>query len=60
MSQPKRKMPWAKLHPMARKCAYCGTQRPGMQPLRLDGKRGYWHLECYEKARAALAPEQDK
>ncbi len=42
--------PW-KDHLMARKCQYCGSHRPGMQPLRLDGKRGFWHLECFEKAR---------
>jgi hypothetical protein len=50
--------PWDKPHPMARKCRYCGSQRPGMLPLRLwrDGKseRGYWHMECFKKARAEL------
>lgn len=44
-------MPWDKPNDMARKCAYCGSQKPGMQPLRLNGKRGYWHLKCFEKAR---------
>lgn len=47
--------PWDKPQPMARKCQWCKSQKPGMQPLRLqlaDGtiKRGYWHLACYAKA----------
>jgi hypothetical protein len=46
--------PWDKPHPMARKCAYCGSQKPGMQPLRLNGKRGYWHLKCFEKAKEEM------
>lgn len=51
--------PWDKPHSMARKCQYCGSQKPGMQPLRLqiNGKtvRGYWHLKCFDKARKELA-----
>lgn len=48
--------PWDKPNPMARKCDYCKSQRPGMQPLRLkmpDGtiKRAYWHLKCFDKVR---------
>jgi len=52
------KAPW-KPHKNARTCRYCGSQRPGMQPLRLwrDGKveHGYWHLQCFAKARAVIA-----
>jgi hypothetical protein len=48
------KQPW-KAHPMARRCEYCGSYKPGVQPLSLivDGKvkRGYWHLKCFEKAK---------
>lgn len=44
--------PWAKPHTNARKCKGCGSQRPGMQPLRLNNERGYWHIECFEKARS--------
>lgn len=48
--------PWDKPNTMARKCDYCKSQKPGMQPLRLkmpDGtiKRAYWHLKCFEKVR---------
>lgn len=38
-------------HPMARTCKWCGSQRPGMQPLRLNGERGYWHLKCFDAAK---------
>jgi hypothetical protein len=51
------KTPW-KSHPMARQCHYekCPDKtKPGMQPLRLNGKRAFWHLKCFEKERAALA-----
>jgi hypothetical protein len=50
--------PWDKPHPMARKCQYCGSQKPGMQPLTIviDDRpvRGYWHLKCFNKAKAKL------
>jgi hypothetical protein len=49
-----------KIHPMARTCKECGSQRPGMQPLRLNGVRGYWHIECFAKARKRLAIQQTK
>ena len=56
---PYKAKPWDKPNPMARKCQYCKSQRPGMQPLTLylDGKaiRGYWHLKCFEKAKARAA-----
>ena len=49
------KKPWDKPNVIARKCYYCGSQKPGMQPLTLytNGKafRGYWHLKCFDKAR---------
>ena len=56
--------PWNKQHDMARKCSYCGSQKPGMQPLTLYHKhgtkqRGYWHLKCFEKARKALEKAND-
>lgn len=40
-----------KPHAMGRTCKYCGSQRHGAQPLRLNGERGFWHIECFEKAR---------
>ena len=49
------KQPW-RPHPRARTCEYCKSQKPGMQPLRLNGKRGYWHLKCFELARAKCKP----
>ena len=57
--------PWAKPIEMARKCSYCGSQKPGMQPLRLylkDGtsKRGYWHLKCFEKAKEEIKQNNSK
>lgn len=60
MTEPTRK-PW-KASPHARTCAYAGCRdplKPGMQPLRLNGVRGYWHLKCFEIARrdAAKAAE---
>lgn len=49
------KTPWSKPHMMARKCQYCKSQKPGMQPLTLfiNGKPkcGYWHLKCFELAK---------
>lgn len=59
---PKLTAPW-KYSKMARTCAYCGSQRPGAQPLTLyvDGKakRGYWHIECFAKARAQCVPHRN-
>jgi len=50
--------PWDKPHSMARKCMHCGSQKPGMQPLTLYVNkkpiRGYWHLKCFDKARAEV------
>ncbi len=55
--------PWDKPISMARKCAFCGSQKPGMQPLTLVVKdkhlkcvaiRGYWHVpKCWEAAKKA-------
>lgn len=39
----------------ARTCEWCGSQKPGAQPLRLDGKRGYWHINCFELARRSVS-----
>jgi len=46
-----------KPHPMGRTCKWCHSQRPGMQPLRLNGERGYWHLKCFEAAKKAAKKE---